>query len=55
MQAISKLRATLSLAADDSGILVDGNVSLVPTDKNSITFARTTVQVRIVLSPLLDS
>jgi len=46
LQAISKLRATLSGAADDSGILINGTVSLVPTDLSSITFARNANQVR---------
>ena len=46
LQAISALRAKLSGAADDSGILVDGMSSLVPTDMNSLTFTRNVTQVR---------
>lgn len=47
LQAISALRAKLSGADDDSGILVNGTSSLVPTDMNAITFARNVSQVRI--------
>lgn len=46
VQAISNLRATLSGAADDQGIVTPPNgVNLVPTDANSIAFARTPRQV----------
>ncbi len=45
VQKISDLRAVLSGAADDQGILVDGVANIVPTDSNSLAFARTTRQV----------
>ena len=38
---ISALRATLLGAADDQGIVLDGKANVVPTDDNSIAFART--------------
>ena len=44
-QAISALRATLSGAADDQGILVNGLNNLTPVDNSSITFPRTVNQV----------
>ena len=45
VQKISDLRATLSGAADDQGIVIDGDANIVPTDANSIAFARTPRQV----------
>ena len=45
VQKISNLRATLSGAADDQGILLDGVANVVPTDGNSLAFSRTTRQV----------
>ena len=43
---ISALRATLDgTGNDDQGVVLDGNANLVPTDANSIAFARTTRQV----------
>ena len=42
---ISALRAQLSGAADDQGIILNGNANLVVTDANSIAFSRTTRQV----------
>jgi hypothetical protein len=42
---ISALRATLSGADDDQGVMYDGQVNIVPTDANSIAFARTPSQV----------
>ena len=53
LQAISALRAKLSGAADDSGILVNGTSSLVPTDMNAITFARNVSQVQITTTRTL--
>ena len=45
-QAISALRAKLSKADDDQGILINGQPNLTPDDSNSITFPRTASQVR---------
>jgi hypothetical protein len=43
---ISALRATLSGAADDQGVVDSNNkANLVPTDSNSLVFSRTTRQV----------
>jgi hypothetical protein len=43
--AISALRATLSQAADDNGVVLNGNANIVNADANSIAFSRTTRQV----------
>jgi hypothetical protein len=43
--AISAVRAALSDAADDQGVLVDSMANIVPTDANSLAFSRTTRQV----------
>jgi hypothetical protein len=45
VQKISSLRAALSQAADDQGIVVDGSANIVPTDDNSLVFSRTPRQV----------
>ncbi len=45
VQKISDLRAALSGAADDQGILLNGVANIVPTDSNSLAFARSTRQV----------
>jgi hypothetical protein len=42
--AISGLRATLSGANDDQGVVVGGNANIVDADSNSLVFARTTRQ-----------
>jgi hypothetical protein len=43
--AISALRATLSVANDDQGVVVGGNANIVDADSNSLVYARTTRQV----------
>ena len=45
VQKISDLRAALSGAADDQGILLNDVANIVPTDSNSLVFSRTTRQV----------
>jgi hypothetical protein len=46
VQAISNLRASLSGANDDQGIMTpDGHLIVAPTDTNALAFARTTRQV----------
>ena len=42
---ISALRATLSGAADDQGVVLNGVANIVPTDKNSLAFSRSMRQV----------
>ncbi len=42
---ISALRAALSGADDDQGVIFNGHANIVPTDSNSIAFARTPQQV----------
>lgn len=48
--AISALRAALSGAPDDQGILLNGTANLVPTDTSSITFPRTVSQVTAIVT-----
>ncbi|MGH6793675.1 MAG: ferritin-like domain-containing protein [Methylocella sp.] len=45
VQKISALRAKLSGANDDQGILLNGRANIVPADQNAIAFSRTTSQV----------
>jgi hypothetical protein len=44
-QAISNLRAELSKADDDQGVLLNAVANIVPTDSDSLVFARTIRQV----------
>ena len=44
-QKISAVRAALSGAADDQGVILGGVDNIVPTDSNSLIFSRTTRQV----------
>lgn len=43
-QKVSDLRAMLSGAADDQGVVMDGKPNIVPTDSNGRAFRRTTRQ-----------
>jgi hypothetical protein len=43
--AVSNLRATLSQAADDNGVITNNKATIVNADSNSIAWARTTRQV----------
>lgn len=42
---ISALRAAASGAADDQGVVRNGQANIIPTDANAIAFSRTTAQV----------
>ena len=43
--AISAVRAAASGAADDQGVVMNGNINIAPTNTNALAFARTTSQV----------
>ena len=43
--AISAVRATLSEANDDQGVVMNGSPNITPTDVNALAFSRTTAQV----------
>ncbi|MGH6837739.1 MAG: ferritin-like domain-containing protein [Methylocella sp.] len=45
VKAISDLRAKLSGAKDDQGIVLNGRANIVPADQNALAFSRTTSQV----------
>jgi len=55
VQKISDLRAALSGAADDQGILLDGVANIVPADSNSLAFSRTTRQVLNIVYGAADA
>ena len=42
---ISALRAAASGAADDQGVVWNGEANITPTDVNALAFSRTTTQV----------
>jgi hypothetical protein len=42
---ISAVRAAASGAADDQGVVMNGNANITPTDNNALAFSRTTTQV----------
>ena len=43
--AISAVRAALSNANDDQGVVMNGQANITPTDVNALAFSRTTAQV----------
>ena len=50
VQAISNLRAAVSGADDDAGIIEDNHYIIAPADKDAIAFSRSTKQVSAACS-----
>mmetsp|Transcript_13485 Transcript_13485/g.40797 ORF Transcript_13485/g.40797 Transcript_13485/m.40797 type:complete len:290 (-) Transcript_13485:2-871(-) len=50
VEAIATLRATVSMAADDQGVVMSSMANIVPADENSIAFSRTPAQVLSIVT-----